>query len=72
MTEEIIIDDIIINIGKNDMETCLVRLLGEAAAGMFWRYARARDAYDARLYARIKDLKSQLADATKPVEDVSE
>jgi len=68
MTEEIIINDITINIDKDDMETCLSRLLGEAAAGMFWRYAWARDAYDNRLYARIKDLKSQLANATKPVE----
>jgi len=72
MTEEIIINDIIINIGKNDMETYLARLLGEAAASLFWRYAGARDAYDARLHARIWDLKDQLADATKPVEEVSE
>jgi len=60
--------DIIINIGKNDMETYLSRLLGEAAASMFWRYARVRDAHDARLEARVKHLESQLADATKPVE----
>lgn len=68
MTEEIIINDIIINIGKNDMETYLARLLGEAAASLFWRYAYARDAHDAQLSAQIADLKSQLSDATKPVE----
>ena len=61
-------EDIIINIGKRDMETCLSRLLEPATAGMFWGYAHARDAHDARLSARIEDLESQLAELTKPVE----
>ena len=79
-------DEIKIAIGKTHIETYIAKSIGPAMAQLFWGYVHSRDEHAAQLASdltheqynlqllkeHLTELESQLADATAPVEELSE